>query len=89
VRNVYRISNTVVAPQIRGYRKNVHYLVAPWHRYGGARSKAAASSPNYAAPLPQSRRLHPVQRIDLHDFYGGLGNLQVRMAFECLCCRLV
>ena len=28
--NVYRISNTVVAPQIRGYRKNVHYFVTPW-----------------------------------------------------------
>jgi oligopeptide transport system substrate-binding protein len=24
--NAYRISNTVVAPQIRGYRKNVHYF---------------------------------------------------------------
>ena len=28
--NAYRISNTVVAPQIRGYRKNVHYFLAPW-----------------------------------------------------------
>ena len=28
--NVYRISNTVVAPQIRGYRKNVHYFLTPW-----------------------------------------------------------
>jgi oligopeptide transport system substrate-binding protein len=28
--NVYRISSTVVAPQIRGYRKNVHYFLAPW-----------------------------------------------------------
>jgi len=28
--NVYRISNTVVAPQVRGYRKNVHYFVTPW-----------------------------------------------------------
>ena len=26
----YRISNTVVAPQIRGYRKNAHYFVTPW-----------------------------------------------------------
>ncbi len=33
--------------------------------------------------------LHPRQRIDLHDFNGGLRDLQVRMAFECLCCRLV
>jgi ABC-type transport system substrate-binding protein len=28
--NSYRISNTVVAAQIRGYRKNVHYFLAPW-----------------------------------------------------------
>jgi oligopeptide transport system substrate-binding protein len=28
--NAYRISNTVVAPQIRGYRKNVHYFLTPW-----------------------------------------------------------
>ena len=28
--NVYRISSTVVSPRIRGYRKNVHYFVAPW-----------------------------------------------------------
>jgi ABC-type transport system substrate-binding protein len=28
--NTYRISNTVVAPQVRGYRKNVHYFLAPW-----------------------------------------------------------
>ena len=28
--NVYRISNTVVVPQIRGYRKNVHYFLTPW-----------------------------------------------------------
>jgi hypothetical protein len=29
--NVNRISNTVIAPQVLGYRKNVHYFVAPWH----------------------------------------------------------
>jgi ABC-type transport system substrate-binding protein len=28
--NVYRISSTVVAPRIRGYRKNVHYFLTPW-----------------------------------------------------------
>jgi ABC-type transport system substrate-binding protein len=28
--NVYRISSTVVAPQIRGYRKSVHYFLTPW-----------------------------------------------------------
>jgi ABC-type transport system substrate-binding protein len=28
--NVYRISNTVVAPQVRGFRKNVHYFVMPF-----------------------------------------------------------
>ena len=28
--NVYRTSNTVVAPRIRGYRKNVHYFLSPW-----------------------------------------------------------
>jgi ABC-type transport system substrate-binding protein len=28
--NSYRISNTVVAPQIRGYRKNAHYFLTPW-----------------------------------------------------------
>jgi oligopeptide transport system substrate-binding protein len=28
--NAYRTSNTVVAPQIRGYRKNVHYFLTPW-----------------------------------------------------------
>jgi ABC-type transport system substrate-binding protein len=28
--NAYRISSTVVAPQIRGYRKNVHYFLTPW-----------------------------------------------------------
>jgi oligopeptide transport system substrate-binding protein len=27
---VYRISSTVVAPRVRGYRKNVHYLLTPW-----------------------------------------------------------
>ena len=27
---VYRISSTVVAPRIRGYRKNVHYFLTPW-----------------------------------------------------------
>lgn len=26
----YRISNTVVAPQIRGYKKNAHYFSEPW-----------------------------------------------------------
>jgi ABC-type transport system substrate-binding protein len=29
--NAFRISSTVVAPQIRGYRKNVHYFLTPWH----------------------------------------------------------
>ena len=28
--NVFRISNTVAAPRIRGYKKNVHYLIPPW-----------------------------------------------------------
>jgi ABC-type transport system substrate-binding protein len=28
--NDYRISNTVVAPQVRGYLKNAHYFVAHW-----------------------------------------------------------
>jgi ABC-type transport system substrate-binding protein len=28
--NSYRISNTVVGPNIRGYRKNVHYFLTPW-----------------------------------------------------------
>ena len=28
--NVYRISSTVVASHIRGYRKNVHYFLTPW-----------------------------------------------------------
>ncbi len=28
--NANRISSTVVAPQIRGYRKNVHYFLTPW-----------------------------------------------------------
>jgi ABC-type transport system substrate-binding protein len=28
--NAYRISNTVVAPHIRGYRKNGHYFLTPW-----------------------------------------------------------
>jgi oligopeptide transport system substrate-binding protein len=28
--NAYRISNTVVAPNIRGYRKNGHYFLTPW-----------------------------------------------------------
>jgi oligopeptide transport system substrate-binding protein len=28
--NAYRISNTVVASNIRGYRKNGHYFLAPW-----------------------------------------------------------
>ena len=28
--NAYRISNTVVAAHIRGYRKNVHYSLTPW-----------------------------------------------------------
>ena len=28
--NAYRISSTVVAPQIRGYRKNPHYFVTPF-----------------------------------------------------------
>jgi ABC-type transport system substrate-binding protein len=29
--NAFRISNTVIAPRIRGYKKNVHYLIPPWH----------------------------------------------------------
>ena len=29
--SAYRVSNTVVAPYVRGYRKNVHYFLAPWH----------------------------------------------------------
>ena len=28
--NTYRISSTVVAPRIRGYRKNPHYFLTPW-----------------------------------------------------------
>jgi oligopeptide transport system substrate-binding protein len=28
--NAFRISNTVVASRIRGYKKNVHYLIPPW-----------------------------------------------------------
>ncbi len=28
--HAYPISNTVVAPQLRGYRKNAHYFVTPW-----------------------------------------------------------
>ncbi len=28
--DVYRISNTVVSPRIRGYRKNGHYFLTPW-----------------------------------------------------------
>jgi ABC-type transport system substrate-binding protein len=28
--NTFRISNTVVAPRILGYKKNVHYLIPPW-----------------------------------------------------------
>jgi ABC-type transport system substrate-binding protein len=28
--DTYRISNTVVAPRVRGYLKNAHYFVAPW-----------------------------------------------------------
>ena len=27
---VNRFSNTALAPQVRGYRKNVHYFLAPW-----------------------------------------------------------
>jgi ABC-type transport system substrate-binding protein len=27
---VYRISNTVVSPRVRGYRKNAHYFTPPW-----------------------------------------------------------
>jgi len=27
---VYRISNTVISPRVRGYRKNAHYFAAPW-----------------------------------------------------------
>ena len=29
--NTYRISSTAVAPQVLGYRKNVHYFLTPWH----------------------------------------------------------
>ncbi|HVO90577.1 MAG TPA: ABC transporter substrate-binding protein [Casimicrobiaceae bacterium] len=28
--SAYRISSTVVAPQVRGFRKNVHYFQSPW-----------------------------------------------------------
>jgi len=28
--DVHRISSTVISPQIRGYRKNAHYFLAPW-----------------------------------------------------------
>ena len=51
------------------------------------------------APVPRlswSRRefsgnaaLHPGQRMNLHDFYRGLRDLQVRVAFECLCRRFM
>ena len=27
----YRVGNTVVAPSVRGYVKNAHYLVPPWN----------------------------------------------------------
>jgi ABC-type transport system substrate-binding protein len=42
----YRISNTVVAPQVRGYRKNVHYFVTPLHYLdidGGQRRTSPAT----------------------------------------------
>jgi ABC-type transport system substrate-binding protein len=29
--SAYRISSTAVAPYVRGYRKNPHYFLAPWH----------------------------------------------------------
>ena len=30
VHQCLRISNTVVASRIRGYKKNAHYLIPPW-----------------------------------------------------------
>ena len=38
--NVYRISNTVIAPHIRGYRKNVHYFLTPWEYLDMATARA-------------------------------------------------
>ena len=41
--NAYRISSTVVAPQILGYRKNVHYFTPPW-QYLDIDTKNAAAA---------------------------------------------
>jgi ABC-type transport system substrate-binding protein len=52
--NSYRISNTVVAPHVRGYRKNPHYFLTPWQYLdldmapGGARRQSGAGGP----PVP-------------------------------------
>ena len=51
--NVNRISNTVVTPHVAGYRKNVHYFVAPWEyldidRSGKGARKSSADGP----PMP-------------------------------------
>jgi ABC-type transport system substrate-binding protein len=49
--NSYRISNTVVAPQVRGYRKNAHYFLTPWQYLdvqrmaSGARESSAGGGP--------------------------------------------
>jgi ABC-type transport system substrate-binding protein len=55
--NVYRISNTVVAPQIRGFRKNVHYFLAPWEYLDINRSaRGARQSTTGGPPAPWRAR---------------------------------
>ena len=49
--NSYRISNTVVAPHVRGYRKNPHYFLTPWQYLdldtapGGTRRQSGPGGP--------------------------------------------
>ena len=41
------------------------------------------------APSSRASALHPAHRPELHDFDGGLRDLEMRVAFECLRGRFV
>jgi len=51
--NAYRVSNTVVAPQIRGYRKNAHYFLAPWQYLDIDTARGAGGTKGHSEPTPE------------------------------------
>ena len=51
--NAYRISNTVVAPQIRGYRKNPHYFLTPWQYLDIDTARGTGGTKGHSEPTPE------------------------------------